>query len=160
MGKFFGDLYDLFEAMFGQGLAQYLWYGPHPANQINLYWKIGLLSLIISICVAVMFYYVINHPRCNTWWWWSIFLVANSFINFIVGWQWIGSQNIDVQNCMSELNELAGGQYSYAVSPTDYISFGWANFFVSMFFFIVISFMIKYWSRNCSSAPFRILKTY
>lgn len=50
---------------------------------------IGLTMLVISLIVAVCYYYIINHPRLSNWWGWLIFLGINAVINFVVGWQWV-----------------------------------------------------------------------
>lgn len=50
---------------------------------------IGLTMLVITLLVAVCYYYIINHPRLNNWWGWLIFLGINAVINFVVGWQWV-----------------------------------------------------------------------
>ena len=74
---------------FGISLADYLWGQSSPLQMENMFIGIGLSMATISIAVAVIFYYIINHPRLNNWWGWGIFLVINSIINFLFGWQWV-----------------------------------------------------------------------
>lgn len=74
MGEFFGSIYTaLFEGLFGINLADYLW-GVTSQDGANLYIGIGLWMFGVSLLVAVLFYYIINHPRLNTWWGWGIFM--------------------------------------------------------------------------------------
>ena len=71
MGEFFGSIYTaLFEGLFGINLADYLW-GVTSQDGANLYIGIGLWMFGVSLLVAVLFYYIIDHPRLNTWWGWG-----------------------------------------------------------------------------------------
>lgn len=65
MGEIFGSLYSsIFEDFYGLDLANYLW-GTTSENGTNQYIGIGLWMLCISLLVAVVFYYVVNHPKLD-----------------------------------------------------------------------------------------------
>ena len=87
MGDFFGSLYCIFEDFFGLELADYLWGQASPDSTTNSFIGIGLWMLGISLTVALIYYYAVNHPKLNNWWGWGIFLIVNAITNFIVGWQ-------------------------------------------------------------------------
>lgn len=89
MSEFFGSIYCWLEDFFGIELAEYLWGESSPEQLSNMFIGIGLTMLVISLIVAVCYYYIINHPRLNNWWGWLIFLGINAVINFVVGWQWV-----------------------------------------------------------------------
>ena len=84
MSEFFGSIYCWLEDFFGIELAENLWGESSPEQLRNMFIGIGLTMLVISLVVAVCYYYVINHPRLNNWWGWLIFLGVNAAINFVV----------------------------------------------------------------------------
>jgi hypothetical protein len=91
---------------------------------------LGYIAIISSILSVVIFYYIINHPRFNRWWSWFIVCGINAILNLIIG-----------------KNE---GEYSIENG----IAFGIANAIVASAFFIIFSFCLRWWSRNCSTCPY------
>lgn len=152
MGDFLGSIYCWFEDFFGISLADYLWGQSSPLQMENMFIGIGLSMATISIAVAVIFYYIINHPRLNNWWGWGIFLVINSIINFFVGWQWVLKDyyagNMIIINPSTNLEE------PLPIQETDILCFGVSDMMISIVFFFIFSMMIKWWSKNCPKAPF------
>ena len=74
MDQLFGKMYcPLFEDFFGLELADYMWGLSSPEQQTVMFIGIGLWMLGISFSMAVLFYYIINHPRLCNWWGWGIF---------------------------------------------------------------------------------------
>lgn len=152
MGEFFGSIYCWFEDFFGISLADYLWGQSSPLQMENMFIGIGLSMATISIVVAVIFYYIINHPRLNNWWGWGIFLVINSIINFFVGWQWVLKDyyagNMIIINPSTNIEE------PLPIQETDILCFGVSDMIISIVFFFIFSMIIKWWSKNCPTAPF------
>ncbi len=152
MGEFFGNIYCWLEDFFGLELANYLW-GQTALEQLsNMYIGIGLTMLLISLAIVVCFYYVINHPRFNNWWGWLIFLGINAVVNFFVGWQWVLKDYYDGK--MVALEKTTGKVVDLSIFPSDILAFGVTNMIDSIIAFVVISYIIKWWSTNCSRAPF------
>ena len=83
MGEFFGSMYCVFEDLFGLELADYLWGNSSPISINNQFIAIGFWMLGIALSIAIVYYYVVNHPRLCNWWGWSIFAVLTLVINFI-----------------------------------------------------------------------------
>lgn len=137
MGDFFGSIYCWFEDFFGISLADYLWGQSSPLQMENMFIGIGLSMATISIAVAVIFYYIINHPRLNNWWGWGIFLVINSIINFFVGWQWVLKDyyagNMIIINPSTNLEE------PLPIQETDILCFGVSDMMISIVFFFIFS---------------------
>ena len=77
MGEFFTTVYCLFDDLFGLELASYLAGEATERQQGNMFLTIGLVMLGISLLVAVLFYYVVNHPKLNNWWGWGIAAVLS-----------------------------------------------------------------------------------
>lgn len=152
MGDFFASLYCIFDELFGLELASYLAGEATERQQSNLFINIGLITLGISLFIAVVFYYVINHPKLNNWWGWSIFLGINALINYFVGWHWVLSDLLD--GMMEKMDQTTGQLIPLSIMENDCISFGFANLIVSIIFFAVISSLIKWGSTNAPRAPF------
>ena len=152
MGEFFGSIYCWFEEFFGIELANYLWGESSLLSQTNSFIGIGWSMFGISFAIVLIYYYVINHPQLNHWWGWIIFLVINGIINFIVGWQWVLKDYYDGK--MITIDPATNLQMPLNIGESEIIYFGVSNMFISVIAFIVFSFILKWWSTNCSRAPF------
>ena len=152
MGEFFGSIYRWFEEFFGIELANYLWGESSLLSQTNSFIGIGWSMFGISFAMVLIYYYVINHPQLNHWWGWIIFLVINGIINFIVGWQWVLKDYYDGK--MITIDPATNLQMPLNIGESEIIYFGVSNMFISVIAFIVFSFILKWWSTNCSRAPF------
>ena len=152
MGEFFGSIYCWFEEFFGIELANYLWGESSLLSQTNSFIGIGWGMFGISFAMVLIYYYVINHPQLNHWWGWIIFLVINGIINFIVGWQWVLKDYYDGK--MITIDPATNLQMPLNIGESEIIYFGVSNMFISVIAFIVFSFILKWWSTNCSRAPF------
>lgn len=152
MGEFFGSIYCWFEEFFGIELANYLWGESSLLSQTNSFIGIGWSMFGISFAMVLIYYYVINHPQLNHWWGWIIFLVINGIINFIVGWQWVLKDYYDGK--MITIDLATNLQMPLNIGESEIIYFGVSNMFISVIVFIVFSFILKWWSTNCSRAPF------
>ena len=152
MGEFFGRIYCWFEDFFGLELAEYMWGASSPISPNNSFIGIGFTMLGISLAMVLVYYYVINHPRLNNWWGWFIFLGINAIINFIVGWQWVLKDYYD--NKMVTINPSTNLQVPLNIGESEILCFGVSNMILSILAFIIFSFIFKWWSSNCSRAPF------
>lgn len=152
MGEFFGSIYCWFEEFFGIELANYLWGESSLLSQTNSFIGIGWSMFGISFAMVLIYYYVINHPQLNHWWGWIIFLVINGIINFIVGWQWVLKDYYDGK--MITIDPATNLQMPLNIGESEIIYFGVSNMSISVIVFIVFSFILKWWSTNCSRAPF------
>lgn len=152
MGDFFGSIYCIFEDFFGLELAEYMWGLASPLSQTNSFIGVGLSMFGISLAMVVLYYYVVNHPRLNNWWGWLIFLAVNAVINFIVGWQWVLMDYYDDK--MKAIDPATNLDVPLNIGKTELLCFGVSNMLLSIAAFIVFSFIVKWWSTNCSRAPF------
>lgn len=152
MGEFFGSIYCWLEDFFGLELANYLWGESTPLQDSNMFIGIGLTMLVLSLIVTVCYYYVVNHPRLNNWWGWLIFLGVNAILNFVVGWQWVLKDYY--ADKMVITSKITGKQESLPIDPSDILAFGVTNMIDAIIAFILISYIVKWWSTNCSRAPF------
>lgn len=152
MGELFGSIYCWLEDFFGIELANYLW-GESSTEQLsNMFIGIGLSMLLITLAVALVYYYILDHPKFGNWWGWLIFLGSNAVINFIVGWQWVLKDYYAGK--MVAVSKTTGKVEDLPIDPSDILAFGVTNMINSMLAFLLISYIIKWWSTNCSRAPF------
>lgn len=152
MGELFGSIYCWLEEFFGLELADYLWGGLSPLQAGNMFIGIGLSMIIISMLLVVIYYYVLNHPRLNNWWGWTIFMVVNAIVNFIIGWQWVLRDYYEEN--MVKKSAVTGKLVDLNITESDILAFGVTNMIDAIIAFIIISYIIKWWSSNCSRAPF------
>ena len=152
MGEFFGSIYCWLEDFFGLELANYLWGESTSLQDSNMFIGIGLTMLLTSLVVAVCYYYALDHPRLNNWWGWLIFLGANAIINFVVGWQWVLKDYYAGKMVVE--SKTTGKMEDLPIDPSDILAFGVTNMIDAIIAFIIISYIIKWWSTNCSRAPF------
>lgn len=153
MGQFFGSIYSWLDGFFGLPLANYLWGITSPLQQGNMYIGIGLSMLGITLFMAVLFYYIIDHPQLHNWWGWTIFLGVNAIINFVVGWQWV-LKDFYAGKMVAPSPTDPSKMVPLLVSEADIAAFGVVNMLDAIIAFFIISCVIKWWSTNCSHAPF------
>lgn len=152
MGDFFGSIYCIFEDFFGLELADYLWGQSSPDSTANSFIGIGLWMLGISLSVALIYYYVVNHPKLNNWWGWGIFLIINAVVNFFVGWQIVLRDYYD--GLMVKIDPSTNTKVPLNIGESEILCFGVSNMLLSIVAFIIFSFIVKWRSSNCSRAPF------
>ena len=154
--NFFKYVYRWFESWFGTGLADYLegkicdTDGSLIEGGHSLFVPFGVIAIVSSLLIVLLFYYVINHPRFNSLWSWLLALLMSSVINLFIGALWTLStfSNGDIPDC---LIYYEGNQDIFL---TDCWMFGFANFFISAVFFIIFSIALKWRSTNCKRTPF------
>ncbi|MDE6258937.1 MAG: hypothetical protein K2M53_11210 [Muribaculaceae bacterium] len=152
MGNFFGSIYCWFESFFGIELADYLWGVSSSQSNTNQFIGIGLWMLGISLFTVILYYYIINHPRLCSWWGWGIFLLLNAVINFFVGWQWVLADSYEGK--MVRMDPSTNLEVPLNISSSEMLCFGVSNMILSILAFSLFTLCLKWWSKNCSSAPF------
>jgi hypothetical protein len=157
MDEILGTIYCLFESLFGQYLAEYLWGYDCNTETYNriLFNSIGLIAIVVSLSWVVLYYYVINHPRFNKWWHWVIMLIILGGINLFIAYGWTVSDftNGLIGDCLMYTRNEEGEIISQLIYESDCWMFGVVNFIVSVVFFILFSFLFKWWSTNCKHSP-------
>jgi len=158
MGELLGSMYGWFESLFGQHLGDYLW-GYNCETQAydnrNLFTQTGLAAIAISLVFVLVYYYLINHPRFNRGWHWCLVLLVSSLLNFFIAGGRVVSDftNGRIGDCLMYARDANGKIVSQLIYKSDCWMFGVANAFVAALFFILFSFIFKWWSRNCKHVP-------
>ena len=152
MGEIFGSIYCWLEDFYGLELANYLWGESSPEQMNIMYIGIGFSMLGISLAFVIGFYYIVNHPRLNNWWGWLIFMIINAAVNFFVGWQWVLKDFY--AGLMVTKDAATGKMVDLPIYESDILAFGVTNMIDSIFAFLILSYLLKWWSTNVSRAPF------
>jgi arginine exporter protein ArgO len=158
MSNFFGEIYCWFESLFGLYLAEYLWgYNCNTAlyDNPNIFNQVGLITIIVSLLIVLLYYYGINHPRFNRWKSWLLVLVISGIIHFFIayGWSITHYMNGIIGDCLMFTRDADGTIISQLIYESNCIMFGVANFIVSTLWFILFSFILKWWSHNAKHSP-------
>lgn len=159
MDKILGDIYCWFQSLFGSNLAEHLWGWDGVAqdyskqNQFN---TIGLIGIAVSAFIVIFYYYILNHPRFSKWWSWLIMLGFTGVINLFIGYGITYSDvlNGTISDDLMYVRDKQGEIVDTLITVSNCWGFGVANMFVSILFFIVLSFGMKWWSTNCKRSPF------
>ena len=147
----FESIFSWFDSLFGEPLAQHMaGYGYDPTAHIydyinpNLFDVCGIIALIVSGLICILFYYLWN-PAYGKRWKWFLMLGTVAVINFVVGWAIpytdLNNKNINVGERMT-------------VTGLDCIMFGLSDFIVAACFFIILSYAIRWWSTGNKYIPF------
>lgn len=86
------------------------------------------------------------------WWGWLVFWGANAVVNFLVGWQWVLRHYY--LGYMIGIDPSTKKEYDLNISYGDMLCFGFANMLLAALVFIMLSLLMKWWSKNSSNAPF------
>lgn len=159
MENLLGQIYCWFQSFYGQDLSYYLW-GYDPGTEAytnpNIYNFVGLITLVVSLVLVVVFYYIINHPRLCKWWSWLIALGINGVIALFVGYGIVMSKYVNgyIHDTLMYQRDADGNIISILIGESNCWGFGIANMFVAMIAFVLLSFMLKWWSSSAKHVPF------
>jgi divalent metal cation (Fe/Co/Zn/Cd) transporter len=106
----------------------------------GLYNTVGLVTLISSFLLCVLFYYIINSAAFNKISHWLLILMGGFAFNFMVGTFYPQRYLLNEANVEYDLGTTA--------------MYGLVMALYSALFFFIFSMGIKWWSRNCSTTPF------
>ena len=140
--EFIGRIYCVFESLFGQQLGEYLWgYNCETDDYTNpvLFPRIALWTLLISVLIGVLYYYVINSARFHRWWsWW----IKEDFKDNLIG------------DCLLYLRNDSGDIADYYITDSSFWGFSLTNAILSIAVFFLLSMLLKWGSVNCRKSPF------
>lgn len=106
----------------------------------NLYGNIGLTSVLITLAVLGIYYYVVNSPRYNKGVHWFLLGLVTSFVIAIAGFIWV----LEVFNYQGLDDKTIG----------DYLGFILMVFVIAFVEFFIFSTIIKWGSTNGKHTPF------
>ena len=159
MDNILGNIYCLFQSLFGSELRDHLWGyvcsdgGFGNPNSFNL---IGSIMIAVSLIMAIIYYYIIDSPRFCKRWHWLIMLLINGIINFGVAAYWTitDMENGVVQDCLMFLRDTQGDIINILITKMHCYGFALANAIISVFIFFFCSMLIKWGSNSAKYSPF------
>jgi hypothetical protein len=103
----------------------------------SIYAQLGLISFISSLFLVLTFYYWIKRPRFSRWYHWSLILGINFIINIALGF-------------VIPRNKFISLGLDY---ENEFYFFSLINGIISVLFFVVFSFSLRWWSINAKGTP-------
>lgn len=113
---------------------------------LSIFVSIFLAAFVIFIC----YYYIGNNPRFNRWWNWLIELVL---VFIFAGWWGYHVVAVDIQNGAIAPSIVDKISYNNA------IFFGFYNAILASIIFILLTLLLRHWSKNCKHSPYTSLIT-
>lgn len=104
----------------------------------SLYSTLGLSAVFVSLILVLTFYFAINRPHFSRWYHWLIILG----VNFVLA---LGIGVILPETKFSSL----GLEYTMS----EYIVFGLKNTLISTLFFIIWTYVFKWWGGSAKGTP-------
>jgi hypothetical protein len=103
----------------------------------SIYAQLGLISFILSLFLVLTFYYWIKRPRFSRWYHWSLILGINFIINIALGF-------------VIPRNKFISLGLDY---ENEFYFFSLINGIISVLFFVIFSFCLRWWSINAKGTP-------
>lgn len=105
--------------------------------QEGLYGTVGITLLIGSLFMVLLFYYFINRPSFSRWYHWLIIMCIHVAVQY-----WLAVAIVKPK--LSDLNPDYGSEYwTFALYHSG----------LALVAYIILSFMLRWWSRNCKRTP-------
>ena len=157
MNEILGEIYCLFESLFGENFGNYLWgwncedgsfTNPNKFNQI------GLFTISICMIVVLIYYYVFNPVRKQRMWWCAM-LGMTAVINGFIGYYITINDYLDgkIGDCLVNTRDEEGNVVATLINSWDCFYFGVTNFIVSVCFFFLFSMILKWGSSGNKHYP-------
>ena len=138
MDAFFANLYELFGLVYLDQFSDDMYTN-------GFYVPIGIVMLASVVIVGLLYYYVINHPRWNRWFWWLLIGLLLAVANSITA-------RIMADSMLVKLYTDAEMEMPYGIAQ--FLPFCVVVGVLTLFFFFIFSFIVKWGSRNCKHSPF------
>ena len=144
---FFALLYSWLINLYGDDLDNFLYDTTDGMN----YMTVGIVMLVISFILPLLYYVIIDKPNWSHWWSWLIVFAINAILNFWWGWQPV------LQNLYDDLMAVKApktGQLVTYVTETNCLMFGIATMILGILFFCLFSLICSRFSTNVKYSPF------
>ncbi len=109
-----------------------------------LYIPVGVVMLLSSLVMMLIYYYAIDHPKFARWYHWGIWVLITAVINFIAAY-FITDNGLETLFTQQEQSLPYYGEF-FSFS---FINAGWTAIFSFIF-----SLLIKWRSVMCRRTPF------
>jgi hypothetical protein len=105
-----------------------------------------IFGSIMFICVVMfaLYYYIINHPRLNRWWFWLSDFVAILIMSYVWGYYMVRTDIVRGNIAPSLIDKIGN---------INAISFGIYNVILAALIYLLMTLLLRHWSRNCKHSP-------
>lgn len=165
----FTNLYSWLQSLYGPELFDYLAGYDCVGNltKTNFLFAIGLSVFLLTAIVNLMFYFI-PHVSFSRWYHWLLTMVVVSVLSGVIGWGIAYGQMAnmpdyvlyglnqvvadgDGSNCDS-LVAIAGADP--VIRNSNFIMFSLANVIISFALFFIMTFVVRWFSKQCRLTPF------
>lgn len=157
---FFERLYTMLGLanIYGSGpgeLADYLRGTASSVVGTNQFVWIGFTTIGISLLMVLVYYYLLGmllrKPSWGSNWTWFLTMLLNSLMAFLVGTLWTRS---DLHaGKMVTVDPVTNDTVGLPIDFSNCLQFGGANALIAALFFVLLTFILKWGSRDFSHIP-------
>jgi len=115
----------------------------------NQFMAIWCITAGASLFMAVLYYFILNHPRLNRTWIWTIFMAVLSVGMFFYG------RTLVVSDIFGR--SLHPVDPALNVGLNNAMMFGVYEAVLAALFFFLFSVAMKWGSKNCKNVPFKAI---
>lgn len=166
----FKNLYSWLQSLYGADLHDFLAGYDCEGSLTNsdLLLAVGLSVVLLTAIVNFMFYFI-PHVSFSRWYHWLLTMVVVSLLSGLVGWGIAYGQMAEmpdyvlygVDNCISDAEMVDSCDSLVAMEGADpiihnsnFVMFGLANAIISFALFFIMTFIVRWFSKQCRLTPF------
>lgn len=153
MEELLGNIYSLFDSIYGQPLSEYLWgYNCETQDYSGdlIYNQIGIIAIISAIIVPPIYYYFWNPVRNQQLKYWGLMAIT-AIINLLIAYFMISSdyENGLIGDCL-----LYDDKGIPVMGTMNIVMFGFVNALFTAVLFLGFSMLYKLKSKTVKYYPF------
>lgn len=135
---------DLFAAMYELAGLLYLGSFFDSLFDNNLYSPVGIIMVVSSLAMMLIYYYAIDHPKFAKWYHWLIWTLVAAMLNFAVAYLMTDYH----------LEKVFALQEQPVPYSSEFFTFSSINAIFTLLFCTLFSFLIRGKSVMCRRTPF------
>lgn len=153
MEDILGNIYSLFNSLYGKPLSDYLWGYNCNTQDYDLdllYNQFGVIAIVSAIIIPPVYYYAWNPVRKQQTKYWGLMIVTGLF-NATIAYFMLSS---DIENGLVGDCLLYDAQGCQVIGTINLLMFGFVDFIIVSIFFFTFSMVIKGGSKTVKHYPF------
>jgi drug/metabolite transporter (DMT)-like permease len=153
MEEILGNIYSLFESLYGKPLSDYMWGYNCSTQNYDLelrYNQFGVIAIISALIIPPIYYYFWNPVRHQQIKYWGLLLITG-LINFAIAYYILNS---DIENGLVGDCMLFDNRGYQVINTINIVMFGLINCLFTCVLFLITSFAYKWGSKSVKHYPF------
>lgn len=155
----FQGIYELFNFLYSEGVWNYASGELEDTSDIISNF-VGPITFAIVLVIAVLFYFI-TRSSFNGWKSWLIVMCITSVLAWIVGFTTLYNsedfENEDTEYVSSYEESSDSDSEEGTSSVIDFVGFAFSNMLISILEFLILSIILKRFSKSCRHTPWRSL---